>query len=503
MSDRQQGRADGRKVRVVVIGAGASGLCMGHALDAAGIRDWTIYEKGHDLGGTWRDNCYPGLSCDVPSRFYTFSFAPNPAYRSMYASGAQIKAYMDDVADRFGLRDRIRLGEEVTSARWSDGRWQLRTSAGTEDVADVLVSATGFLHHPHIPDLPGLPDFEGAAFHSARWDHSVPLDGARIGVVGTGSTGVQIVSALGPRASRLVVFQRTAQWVLPLPNFRFSRLTRWLHRHVPALGRRSYRLWQGMWEHLFAPAVVRPGWQRSFLSTACRLNLRFGVRDPELRRKVTPDYQPLCKRLVMSAGFYPVLQRPNVDVETEAIERIEPRGVRMRDGRFHELDVLVFATGFDARAFMRPMELVGEGGLSIDEAWAGGPRAYNTVAVPGFPNFFMLCGPHSPIGNQSILSVAESQSAYIVSWIRRLEEQGLPAVAPTAQATRRFNESMREAYPGTVWVTGCRSWYLGADGLPELWPWTPERHRELMSTVTPEDFEVHGPAAEEALTPPG
>lgn len=344
MSAGHTGAAGTRAPRVVVIGAGASGLCMGHALDRAGIRDWTIYEKADDLGGTWRENRYPGLSCDVPSRFYTFSFAPNPAYRSVYAPGPEIKAYMDDVADRFDLRRRIRFGEEVVSARWADGRWRLRTAAGTEDAADVLVSATGFLHRPHVPDIPGREDFAGAAFHSARWDDSVTLDGARIGVIGTGSTGVQIVAALGRRAGRLVVLQRTAQWVLPLPNVRFSRMTRWLHAHVPAAGRLSYRAWQGMWEHLFAPAVVRPGWQRRFLSAACRLNLRLGVRDPELRRRVTPDYEPLCKRLVMSAGYYPVLQRPNVAVETEAIERIEPAGVRLRDGRLVDLDVLVFAT---------------------------------------------------------------------------------------------------------------------------------------------------------------
>lgn len=472
-----------------------SGLCVAHRLRRAGVADITIYEKAHEVGGTWRENTYPGLSCDVPSRFYSYSFAPNPGWSRAFAPGPEIQRYFVGMSQALELRPLIRFGAAVVSARWEDGRWRLRTAGGEHDAADVLVSATGVLHHPREPDIPGLDSFAGAAFHSARWDHSVELEGRRVGVIGTGSTGVQITCALAEVAESLHVFQRTAQWILPIPNRRYARLTRGAFRRLPALSRLSYRYYQRTLEATLGRAVVEPGPARSLVDAACRLNLRLAVRDPALRRRLTPDYQPMCKRLVMSGGFYRAMQRPGVELVTDAIERVEPEGVVTRDGWLRALDVLVLATGFDARAYLRPMELVGEGGITLEEAWADGPRAYRTVALAGFPNFFMMMGPHSPIGNHSLVAIAETQADYIARWVERLRDGRVASVAPTPEATARFNDEMRRAMPGTVWVTGCRSWYLGPDGLPELWPWTPARHRELLREPEPADFAVAGTAA--------
>jgi len=474
--------------RVAIIGAGMSGLCMGEALKRAGLEDFTIYEKADEVGGTWRENRYPGLTCDVPSRFYSFSFAPNPEWSSAFSPGSEIQEYFVRTADERGLRSHIRFGAEVTDARWQDGHWRLRMADGESAEADLLVTATGVLHHPKLPEIEGRNTFAGAAFHSARWDETVDLRGKRVAVIGTGSTGVQITGAVAGVADRLLLFQRTPQWIAPVSNVRYSPLSRAVLRRVPALNRLVYRFYQEVLEGLVGQAVTRPGWQRTVISAACRANLRLGVRDGELRARLTPDYPPMCKRLVMSTRFYPAVQRGDVDVITTGIERIEPRGIVTDDGVLHELDVIVYATGFDAHAYMRPMTITGEDGRTLDEAWADGPRAYRTVALPGFPNLFTLMGPHSPIGNHSLIAVAETQAGYIVDWIERMRDDRLSSVVPTDEATDAYYDQLKAAFPGTIWVTGCQSWYLDDAGLPELWPWTPGRHRKMLTGVQRSDF---------------
>ena len=473
---------------MAIVGAGMSGLCMGIKLRQAGIEEFTIYEKADRLGGTWRDNTYPGLQCDVPSLLYQYSFDPNPDWSRTFSPGGEICRYLEQVADKHGLRPHIRFGQEVVDARFEDGRWRIRTAAGEEAEADFLVSASGVLHHPRYPNIEGLDDFQGDWFHSARWDHEVELRGKRIAVVGTGSTGVQIITALAPMAGRLVLFQRTAQWILPVSNWRQSRPGRALLRRFPALNRLGYRVTQQTFD-LLAVALIRPGWQRSLVSWACRNHLR-AIKDPELRRRLTPDYQPMCKRLVLSDGFYDAMQRPNVSLVTDAIERVEPTGIRTADGALHEVDVLVLATGFDAHAYMSPMEVTGPDGRTLSEAWRGGRRAYRTVAVPGFPNFFMLLGPHSPIGNVSLIAVAETQADYVMRWIELWRAGTVSAMTPSSEATERFNEQLRNALPGTVWVTGCQSWYLDERGVPELWPWSQRRHRAALREPVLEEFEL-------------
>ena len=477
-------------VRVAIVGGGMSGICMAAKLLEAGLDDFVVYEKASEVGGTWRENTYPGLTCDVPAPYYSYSFAPNPDWSATFAPGPEIHDYFREVTDELGIRERIRFDSEVASARWDGARWELRTTAGEVDHSDVVVTATGVLHHPRMPDIPGLDRFEGELFHSARWDHDVDLEGRRVGVVGTGSTGVQIVTAVAGHTAGLSLFQRTAQWVVPVPNVRSTSVTRGALRRVPGLNRLNRALHQRSLEALLSPATTRPGWQRSLISALCRWNLLLAVRDPELRARLTPDYAPMCKRLVMSAGFYRALQRPGVELVTDPIDHVQERGIVTADGRLHELDVLVLATGFDAHAYMRPMEIVGADGVTLEEAWSEGPRGYRTVALPGFPNLFTMMGPHSPVGNHSLIAVAEAQAEWVVRWVQRMRAQGLHSVAPTQEATARFNEELRAAMPGTIWVTGCKSWYLGPDGLPELWPWSPRRHRAVLREPEAADFEV-------------
>jgi cation diffusion facilitator CzcD-associated flavoprotein CzcO len=478
-----------RAVQIAIIGAGMSGLCMAIKLQQAGIDSFTVFEKADEVGGTWRDNTYPGLSCDVPSRYYAYSFRPNPDWSHLMSPGPEIQAYFRRVADERSIRPHIRFGTEVTSARYDNGRWWLTTTDG-EEAFEVLVTATGVLRVPRYPDLPGRDSFTGPAFHSSQWDHSVTLSDKVIGLIGTGSTGVQITAELGGDVPELKVFQRTAQWIYPMPNLRYSAWTRSVLNRWPALNTIGYRFWGWLFRVLFCRAVVHPGFQRSMVQTLCRWNLRLSVRDPQLRAKLTPKDQPMCKRQVMAGHFYRSVQQPGVEVITEAINHIEPRGIVTADGTLHELDLLVYATGFDARAYVRPLEIIGENGLTLDTAWADGPRAYRSVAVPGFPNMFMLMGPHSPIGNNSLVSIAEDQSDYAIYWINEIRNGGVVAAAPTEVATKDYNESMKAAMPQTVWVTGCSSWYLGKDGLPELFPWKPERLTELLRQPELADFDV-------------
>lgn len=481
-----------RQPSIGIIGAGMSGLCQAIMLRQAGITDVTIYEKCHGVGGTWRDNTYPGLSCDVPSRFYQFTFATNPDWTRLFSPGSEILDYLARATAEFRLTQTIRFGVEIVDARWDagghGGRWQLRTFAGDEISHDFLISAAGVLREPRTPDIKGLSDFHGPVMHSARWDHAVDPTGKRVGVIGTGSTGVQLVCGLAGSVSRLELFQRSAQWILPLPNPSYRAWTGPLHRRVPVLDMIAYRGYHRAFE-FFAGALVRPGWRRTLLSTVCRANLAT-VRDPELRRRLTPDYQPMCRRLVISPGFYRAIQRPDVHLVDTGIDHIAPRGIVTTDGALHELDIIVAATGFDAHAFMRPMTVTGRDGLTVERLWAHGPKAHLGVALPGFPNLFMLMGPHSPVGNYSLTAIAEAQAGYIVGWIQRWCDHEFDTVAPTVGATDRFNASMREAMPGTVWATGCTSWYLGADGTPELWPWTPNAYlRRLAAVPETGDFE--------------
>ncbi|ORA36173.1 monooxygenase [Mycobacterium branderi] len=471
---------------VAIVGAGISGIAMALALQDAGAANFTILEKADRIGGTWRENTYPGLTCDVPSHYYTYRELPNPDWSHLFSPAEEISAYLQRVVQERRLTPHIRFGAEVVDGEFKDSRWHLRTASGETHTADVLVCATGVLHHPKIPAIAGLDDFAGPCFHSARWDHDVPVAGARIGVIGTGSTGVQITAALAETAGFITLFQRTPHWVATVPNPAIPRVVKALLRHVPFTDAALYESIRHAFDE-FAKATTENGWQRRAMAWLSRSSLAT-VGDRQLRAALTPDYQPGCKRLIFSPSFYRAVQRDNVHVATEKIDHVRPDGVQTSDGQVHQLDVLVLATGFDAHAYMRPMRLTGRDGITMDDAWANGPHAYLTTAVPGLPNMFLMLGPHSPVGNSSLVPVAETQARYVVSWLRRMRDRNLAEVEVSAEATDAFLREVDDALPDTLWATGCDSWYLGPDGKPVLWPWPMARFNRDLAEVRPADF---------------
>lgn len=473
-----------RTPRVAIIGAGQSGIGMAVRLKAAGIETFRIYELRDGIGGTWHANRYPGLCCDVPSRNYQYRFAPNPDWSSLFSPGPEIQRYIEGVARDHDVLRHISFSTEVQEARFEDGAWTLRTVDGDEEAYDFVITAAGALVRPRTPDILGLETFAGTRLHSAEWDESVTLEGKRVGVIGTGSTGMQITRAVAPIARKYELFQRTPQWVLPLANAPYSPVSRWLLRRFPGLSLKSYRFWKQVTEQTFGIAVIRPGWQRRLVSFLCKAHLR-RVKDPDLRRRLTPNYPPGCKRLVMGINFYPQFERPHVHLVDTPIDHVEPKGIVTTDGVLHELDVLVTATGFVTNTYVLPMDFVGPDGRHLTEAWDPQPYAYRTVATPGFPNVFMLIGPHSPFGNQSLFAISETQSDFAMGWIERWRRGEYDLVEPTEQATAEFNAAMREAVTGTVWAAGCDSWYLGADGTPQMWPWTAEHHERVLQAPEP------------------
>jgi cation diffusion facilitator CzcD-associated flavoprotein CzcO len=471
------------QLRVLVIGAGMAGVLMAIRLKAAGVRDFKVLEKGPAIGGTWRENRYPGLHCDFPSHVYRYSFHANPEWTYRFAPGPEIRDYFDNAARTFGVFDHIRFNSTVTEARWEGACWKIQVADGSTFTADAVIAATGFLHVPHIPALAGLESFAGPCFHTARWDDSAPLDGRRVGLVGTGSTATQLVCALADWLRKLSIFQRTAQWVARIDNSAISEEERASLRSDPA---RMDALFEAHYKEMVGLAdgaiQARDPTLRQWLEANVQDNLAT-VRDAELRRKLTPDYKVGCKRLVMSPAFYEAVQKPACELVTEGIERVVPEGVLTRDGRLHELDVLILATGFDPQAYFLPMSVIGEGGKSIREVWKDGPVAYRSMTVPHMPNFFIIEGPFSPVGNVSAVLIAEWQSTYIAGCLNAIAE-GKLALVPDPRRTLDMMQRYREATRETIWFTGgCQSWYLDRDGFPILYPFTAQQFEQEMKAA--------------------
>ena len=468
-----------------------AGVLSAIKLREAGFTDVTVYEKADRLGGTWRENTYPGIACDVPSHLYTYSFAPNPEWSHAFSPGPEILAYFESVANRYGVDSLIRYGNEVLRLEHDGNRWCIETSTGEQDQADVVIAATGVLHHPRYPDIEGLDDFAGRVFHSARWDHSVPLAGARLGVIGTGSSAVQITGAVTDLVDELHLFQRTPQWILPVDNPPTDAADRDRHRANPGALIELRAELNTNFIQSFANAVVdADSTALKMLQKVARANLEENVADPGLREKLRPDYRAGCKRLIISPNFYDAIQRPNARLVTERIARIEADGVRTVDGQLHCLDVLVLATGFRVDRFLRPIEVVGRGGVRLDDVWGQRPFAYLSVSVPDFPNLFMLNGPNGPVGNFSLIDVAEAQFGYLIQLIRLLADGKFRQISASHEATTRFEADRVEAAKKTVWVTGCRSWYLDDRGVPVAWPWSFTRFCEVMTRPDLTDYEL-------------
>lgn len=459
-----------RELAAIIVGAGFSGLCAGIELRRAGIHSFVILEKADGVGGTWRDNTYPGAACDIQSHLYSYSFEPNPAWSRAYGGQPEILAYLEHCATKYQLRSHLRFGQRVTRATYdaASARWTVITDRGDAFVARTLILGNGALHVPAVPELPGLGAFAGTTFHSARWDHTRDLAGRRIGVVGTGASAIQFVPQIAPQVGHLSLFQRTPPWIVPKDDRAFSVRERWAFEHVPGVQwlRRTGLYWrfESRWLAFRFDRINQLG------EKMARDHLAQQVTDPALRARLTPDYKIGCKRVLISNDYYPALQRPNVDLVTERIERVEPRGIRTSDGTLHELDTLIFGTGFRVTDYIASMEIRGRDGIDLNDVWHDEVRNYLGITVSGFPNMFLLMGPNTGLGHNSMVFMIEAQARYAVAAIKTLRARGARSIEVRREAEHAFRQEMSKRLDGTVWTSGCNSWYQAPDGDVLLWP---------------------------------
>lgn len=442
-----------------------------------GHHDFMIFEKASSSGGTWRDNTYPGCACDIPSHLYSFSFAQRSGWSRRYAPHAEILAYIREVADRHDFEDRIYYDTSITSLEWDDAArlWKLTAADGRRFTARAVVSAVGGLHVPALPRIPGIDAFRGPAFHTARWRHNVDLTGKRVAVIGTGASAVQVVPEIAPIVDRLFVFQRTPHWVLPRNDRPYSALERSAYRFVPGLlrGSRAFHYWKA--EAAALGFVFKPKWMREGEKRARRF-LERSVPDAGLREKLLPKYRMGCKRVLLSDTYYPALTRANTELVTDRISRVTPNGLLTADGVTRDIDCIIYATGF--RPFDHSAEIMvrGRDGRTLADDWRHGPQAYRGVAVAGFPNYFLIMGPNSGLGHNSILFMIEAQVRYIIQCLSWLESGHTDAVEVRAEVQDDFNDLLEETRQRTVWKTaaeegGCASWYVHSSGRnTAIWP---------------------------------
>ncbi len=476
---------------VVVIGSGFGGLCAAIRLRAAGIDDLVILEQSAEPGGTWQVNDYPGCACDVPSHLYSFSFAQHPDWTRRYPRRDELWAYTRRIIADYGLAPLIRVGTRVGGAVWdaAAGLWRLDTSRGAL-AARVLVAAIGPLSRPARPAIAGLDRFQGPLFHSARWDHGCDLAGKRVAVIGTGASAVQFVPEIAPRVARLDLYQRTAPWVLPRPDRAISAGERWLLRHVkPA--RWLYRGLTYLSLEAGALALVHYPGMLGLLERLARRHIARRIADPALRRRVTPDYTIGCKRILLSNDYYPALNRPNVTLVTSPISEIRGQGVVTADGRERPADIVILGTGFDLEGQLGSLDLVGRGGRRLGDLAPGGLDAYKGAAITGFPNFFMITGPNTGLGHNSMIYMIESGVAYVVQAVQALRREKLRSVEIDAGAQRAFNDRLQARLAGTVWNSGCRSWYLARGGKNfTIWPGFTFQYRRATRRFDLESYRV-------------
>ncbi|WP_246574274.1 flavin-containing monooxygenase [Streptomyces genisteinicus] len=492
-------------VRVAVIGSGFGGLGAAVRLRREGITDFVVLERADSVGGTWRDNSYPGCACDVPSHLYSFSFAPNPDWPRTFSGQEHIRAYLEHVTDTFGIRPHVRLNHEVLMMRWDAeaSRWEIETSRGSL-TADVVVSATGPLSDPKTPDIPGLADFPGKVFHSARWDHDYDLTGKRVAMIGTGASAIQIVPAIQPKVSALTLFQRTPPWVMPRVDRRISGAERWLHRQLPFTGTARRGLLWGIRELQVQAFTKRPG-ELGLVERLAKANMNKAVKDPELRAKLTPSYRIGCKRILLSSTYYPALAQPNVDVVASGLSEVRGSTLVAADGTETEADVIVFGTGFHVTDMPIADRVVGADGITLAEAWKDGMESLRGATAAGFPNWMTIIGPNTGLGNSSMILMIESQLNYMADYMRQLDVLGEGSVlSARPSAVHAWNRRVQERMKRTVWNTGgCTSWYLDASGRnTTIWPGTTTEFRSATRSVDLAEYEVTR-AARRPLAPAG
>jgi cation diffusion facilitator CzcD-associated flavoprotein CzcO len=473
--------------QVAIIGTGFSGLCMAIELKRAGIHDFVLLERAQDLGGTWRNNHYPGCACDVQSHLYSFSFAPNPNWSRQFAPQQEIWDYLRRCATQYGILPHIRYGQNVVASRFDEAsaQWTIRTEADDQFTADLIVSGAGALCNPEYPDIVGKDTFTGESFHSAEWRHDVALQGKRVAVIGSGASAIQFVPRIVDQVSRLDYYQRTAPWVLPKPDWRRSEASKALARRVPFT--QKLQRWLTYWtlEMRVLGFVVAPKVMKA-VEWIGRQHIHRTIRDPEKRAAVTPSFSAGCKRVLMSNDYYQALAREQVSIVTEGIERIVPGGVVTRDGQLRPADVIIWGTGFRVQDPVQRGAYTGVGGVDLADAWkgAGGPEAYLGINVAGFPNLFMLMGPNTGLGHSSMVFMIESQVRYTLDAILKMRERKLASLDVRPEVQRGFVEKLQQRLKRTVWGSGCMSWYLNRSGKSTvLWPGSTFRYRQLTSQV--------------------
>jgi cation diffusion facilitator CzcD-associated flavoprotein CzcO len=489
-------------VTIAIVGAGLSGLGMAIALRQDGIDDFVVLERAGDLGGTWRDNTYPGCACDIASVLYSYSDDQNPAWSRAFAEQPEIWAYMRDVARRHEVAAHMRYEHEVLEARWDAGsdRWQIRTTAG-DFTAEILISATGALADPVIPDLPGLDRFAGRVFHSARWDHDHDLTGRRVAVVGTGASAIQFVPEIQPRVAHLDLFQRTPPWVLPRGNPAIPQSWRRRLARRPALLSRVrqavFSLYESFHYGFKHPAVMK------LVERRARAHIVRQVSDPRLAAKLTPDYRLGCKRVLGSDAWYPALCQENVEVVTSAIAEITPDGIVDVHGAHHAVDTIIFGTGFQVTDPPVSHRIRGRGGELLSDRWDGSPQAYLGIGVSGFPNLFMLLGPNTGLGHNSVLLMIEAQIAYLRRALRYRRQHGLATLEPTPEAQDRFVAALDRGTEGSVWTAGgCLSWYVDGTGRNStLWPGSVRDYQRRLARFEIGDYAAELPRPRPARAP--
>jgi cation diffusion facilitator CzcD-associated flavoprotein CzcO len=487
------GMAEHEHVRVAVIGSGFGGLGAAVRLRREGITDFVVLGRASSVGGTWRDNSYPGCACDVPSHLYSFSFAPNPDWPRTFSGQKYIRAYLEHVTDVFRLRPHIRFDSEVKLMTWDSERlrWEIETSAGRLS-ADVVVSATGPLSDPQIPDIPGLDSFSGKVFHTSRWDHDYDLSGKRVAMIGTGASAIQIVPRIQPQAGRLTLFQRTPAWVMPRADRAITGVERALHRALPFTARARRGLLWGIKELQVQAFTRRPG-ELNIVKQLAKRNIARAIKDPALRAKLTPDYQIGCKRILLSNDYYPALARPNVDVVASGLAEVRGSTLVAADGTEAEADVIVFGTGFHVTDMPIAERVVGADGRTLAEAWTGGMQALRGTAAAGFPNWMSIIGPNTGLANTSMILMIESQLNYMADWLRQLDVLGgRAALDARPAAVSAWNDWVQERMKRTVWNTGgCTSWYLDANGRnTTIWPGTTAEFRRATRRVDLAEYEL-------------
>jgi cation diffusion facilitator CzcD-associated flavoprotein CzcO len=495
--EQEQVRELPAHVRVAVVGSGFSGIGTAVRLKQQGIEDFVLLERADSVGGTWRDNTYPGCACDVPSHLYSFSFAPNPGWSRVFSRQPEIRAYLERVTDDFGVRPHLHVDTDLVAGAWDDQAmlWRLETSRGRL-TADVLVSGCGGLVEPALPDVPGVETFEGPAFHSARWDHDVDLTGKRVAVVGTGASAIQFVPAIQPLAGHLTVFQRTPPWIVPRLDWDYPPLQKRLLGAVPGLlkANRLRQYWFREWNLL---AFTGKGKLNAVAEKQARKHLERSVPDPDLRARLTPDYAIGCKRVLVSNDYLPAITKPNVSLVTAPVVEVRPHSVVDGDGVEHQVDVIVYGTGFHVMDIPVAHRLTGRSGATLAEEWQKtGAEAHRGTTVAGFPNLFLLLGPNTALGHSSVVFMIEAQIGYVMQALAALESYGARSLEVRRVAQERYNAELHAQLDETVWNRGgCRAWYRDADGKNfTLWPTHTFTFKQQLSRFDAEAYELRVPA---------